>query len=90
MAAEMSCRLGWIDRALVDRTVKLFERAGTPVAPPRGMTAATFRDLMAVDKKVQDGKLRLVLLKGELGGCVVTGDFDPRVLDETLEFFCGK
>lgn len=88
MAAEMSCRLGWIDRELVERTTRLFERAGTPVAPPPGMTAAKFRELMAVDKKVKDGKLRLVLLKGELGGCVVTGDFDPKVLDETLEFFC--
>lgn len=90
MAAEMSCRLGWIDRSLVERTTRLFERAGTPVAPPPGMTADAFRELMAVDKKVKDGKLRLVLLKGELGGCVVTGDFDPKVLDETLEFFCKK
>jgi 3-dehydroquinate synthase len=52
------------------------------------MTIQAFKDLMSVDKKVQAGKLRLVLLKGPLGGCVVTGDFDPAKLDETLQAFC--
>lgn len=90
MAADMSARLGWIDQKLVERTRALLERAKLPIVPPSGMTASVFRELMAVDKKVADGKLRLVLLKGELGGCVVTGDFDPAKLDETLEAFCGK
>jgi 3-dehydroquinate synthase len=36
-----------------------------------------------VDKKVQDGRLRLVLLEA-LGAAVVTADFDPAVLDATL------
>ena len=36
-----------------------------------------------VDKKVLDGRLRLVLLKG-LGGAVVTSDFPCEVLDATL------
>jgi 3-dehydroquinate synthase len=38
---------------------------------------------MAVDKKVQDGRLRLVLLQG-IGASLVTGDFDLAKLDETL------
>jgi 3-dehydroquinate synthetase len=46
-----------------------------------------FLDTMAVDKKVANGKLRLILLKGELGGCVFTGDFDRPKLDETLDAF---
>jgi hypothetical protein len=33
---------------------------------------------------VQAEKLRLLLMKGPLGGCVVTGDFDAAKLDETL------
>ena len=45
---------------------------------------------MAVDKKVKDGKLRLILLKGDLGGCVVTGDFDDAKLQATLDHFCGQ
>ena len=39
---------------------------------------------MAVDKKVLDGHLRLVLLRG-IGQAVVTGDFDPDSLRATLE-----
>ena len=36
MAADMSCRMGWVDRKLVDRSVKLMERAGLPVELPKG------------------------------------------------------
>jgi 3-dehydroquinate synthase len=38
---------------------------------------------MAVDKKVEAGKLRLVLLKS-IGEAVVTRDFDPGLLEQTL------
>lgn len=41
-----------------------------------------------VDKKVADGLLRLILLKGPLGNCVFTGDYDRKALDETLHAFC--
>jgi len=37
-----------------------------------------------VDKKVEAGKLRLVLPKG-LGHAVITQDFPPALLNETLE-----
>lgn len=43
---------------------------------------------MAVDKKAENGKLRLILLTGPLGNCVVTGDFSGAALDETLSVFC--
>lgn len=79
---------GWIDPSILQRTRALLERCKLPVAPPASMTIQAFKDLMSVDKKVQAGKLRLVLLKGPLGGCVVTGDFDPAKLDETLQAFC--
>lgn len=36
MAADMSCRMGWVDRALVDRTVKLMQQARLPVELPKG------------------------------------------------------
>ena len=55
----------------------------------QGMTAEQFLDTMAVDKKVQDGRLRLILLRGPLGSCVITGDFDPTKLHETLAHFCN-
>jgi 3-dehydroquinate synthase len=52
------------------------------------MTPDQFMDLMALDKKVQNGQLRLVLLR-QLGEAVVTADYDAVVLRQTLEAFCG-
>jgi len=89
MAADMSYRLGWIDRSILDRTRALLQRARLPVTVPPEMTVDMFKSLMAVDKKVSAGKLRLILLKGPLGSCVVTGDFDAEKLDETLQHFCS-
>ena len=59
------------------------------LAPAKqGMTVSDFTELMAVDKKVASGKLRLILLKGPLGSCIFTADFDPAALQDTLEHFC--
>jgi 3-dehydroquinate synthase len=90
MAADMSRRLGWIDEALDNRIRALIEKAKLPVAPPAGMTVDQFKSFMAVDKKVQDGKLRLILLKGALGNCVITGEFEVQALEDTLAAFCSK
>lgn len=81
---------GWIEPELLQRTRALLQAANLPVTVPAGMTRAQFRELMAVDKKVLAGKLRLVLLRGPLGGCVVTGDFDAAKLEETLAEFCPE
>lgn len=42
---------------------------------------------MALDKKVMDGRLRLVLLKA-IGEAVVTDQFDMQVLTRLLEKMC--
>jgi 3-dehydroquinate synthase len=90
MAADLSARLGWIEPGLAERAVTLLrDGCRLPVEVPPSMTPARFKDLMAVDKKVKDGVVRLVLLKGALGGCVVTGDYDAAALDATLARFCG-
>ena len=52
------------------------------------MTSDKFKELMAVDKKVLDGALRLILLKGPLGNCTFTADFDAQALEQTLQAFC--
>ncbi len=41
---------------------------------------------MAVDKKVLDGSLRLVLLEG-IGSSLVTDTFDQEILLETLSLY---
>ncbi len=89
MAARMSERMGWIDEGLRERIYDILEKANLPVRLPKDspMTVETFQRLMSLDKKVADGKLRMILLKGELGNCVFTGDFDVDALQATIEEF---
>ncbi|KAL0394164.1 UNVERIFIED_CONTAM: 3-dehydroquinate synthase, chloroplastic [Sesamum latifolium] len=90
MAAEMSYRLGWIDHSIVKRLKNVLQRAKLPVTPPPTMTVEMFKSDMAVDKKVADGMLRLVLLKGSLGSCVFTGNFEQKALHQTLLAFTNS
>ena len=84
MAADLSQRLGWLKPREMTRIETLMQRARLPCLAPRELSPARFRELMAVDKKVLDGKLRLVLLK-EIGRALVTSDFAPDSLDQTLK-----
>lgn len=84
LAAELSARQGWLGAADVDRIRRLLERARLPITVPPQMDPERFLELMAVDKKVLDGGLRLVLLQA-IGTAVVTDDFDPRRLRATLD-----
>ena len=84
LAADLSARLGWLSGEQVGRILALLERAHLPLAPPPDLTADDFLSLMAVDKKVQDGRLRLILLRG-LGQGIIADDVDPIRLRETLE-----
>jgi 3-dehydroquinate synthase len=84
MAADLSARHGWINRADVERATALIRSAGLPVAPPPEMSKQQFLDLMAVDKKAVDGGLRLVLLKA-IGAAIVTADYRAELLGETLD-----
>ncbi|MBB1518161.1 3-dehydroquinate synthase [Aquipseudomonas guryensis] len=83
MALEMSTRLGWISSDERDRALRLLIKAGLPVVPPAEMTPEHFLEHMAVDKKVLDGRLRLVLLR-RMGDATVTDEFPREVLDATL------
>ena len=83
MAADLSQRLGWIGAQDVARTRSLFERAGLPtVAPDLG--AEKYLEWMGLDKKVEGGKIRFVLLK-EIGRAVVYGEVPGELLRQTLQ-----
>ncbi|HPF57208.1 MAG TPA: 3-dehydroquinate synthase [Candidatus Competibacteraceae bacterium] len=84
MAADLSARIGWLDQAQVDRVRQLLARARLPLQPPLTLTPDDFLRLMAVDKKVKDGRLRLILLR-DLGQAVIASDTDPHFLRETLK-----
>ncbi len=84
MAADLSARLGWLDQADVERLEELLRRANLPVFGPKALSAERMLALMAVDKKVVEGQIRLVLLKS-LGEAVVTESFSTAQLLDTLE-----
>ncbi|MBD3651396.1 MAG: 3-dehydroquinate synthase [Alcanivorax sp.] len=89
MAARMSLELGWLKQADLDRVSDSLAAWKLPVTAPEGMARADFSELMALDKKVQNGRLRLVLLN-QIGDALVTGEYDPNALTRTLEAFCER
>ena len=70
MAAELSFRLGWLDADDLERIEDLFRRAGLPTVGPE-MGTTTYLELMQHDKKVQNGKMNLILLE-RIGRAVST------------------
>ncbi len=86
MAADLSVRLGWMPAEDVSRIRDVFIAAGLPVQSPEEMDCERFLSLMSVDKKVQDGVIRLVLLKG-IGKAVISDDYDVEKLHATLKAF---
>lgn len=83
VAARLSAELGWLDGAEVDTLVGLLAEADLPIAPPAAMDAEQFMTLMARDKKVVDGQLRLVLLRA-IGDAVVTAEASPTQIEKAL------
>ncbi|MEW6313124.1 MAG: 3-dehydroquinate synthase [Pseudomonadota bacterium] len=82
LAADMSRRMGLITDTDVARIKELFQRARLPVVAP-DLGAARYLELMGLDKKVEGGKLRLVLLKA-IGEAFVSADAPAELLAATL------
>jgi 3-dehydroquinate synthase len=67
MAAELSCRLGLVDKPFVQRLKSLIARAGLPVRGPQlaaDDNAGRYLALMRLDKKSEAGEIRFVLIDG--------------------------
>jgi 3-dehydroquinate synthase len=79
----MAARLSGGDRVVGERIEALLERAGLPTRPP-AIAAHDLLTAMGMDKKVQQKKLRFVLLR-QLGEAFVTTDYDVARLDAVLE-----
>jgi 3-dehydroquinate synthase len=63
LAADLSLRLGFIEAADVERVRACVRALELPVTIP-GLRAENLLDLMRVDKKVDAGKVRFVVLRG--------------------------
>ena len=86
MAARFSVDLGLMPESDAQRTVDLVGRARLPVEPPSAsdIDSTRFLQLMSVDKKVQDGQLRLVLMQG-IGKAFIASDFSLEALAQSLD-----
>jgi shikimate kinase/3-dehydroquinate synthase len=62
MAADLSCRLGYIDAAARERVRALVLAAGLPVIAP-DLGHARWLELMEVDKKNEGGAIKFILLR---------------------------
>lgn len=82
MAADMSCRLGWLSPDAAKKVKQAVASLGLPVCPP-DLPVDDMLQAMGMDKKVVDGRLRLVLARG-IGEVVVADEFDHDALRETL------
>jgi 3-dehydroquinate synthase len=83
MASDLSMRLGLLDPTEGRRIKALIDAFGLPVAPPGNITSAAMRDAMGMDKKVLDGRLRLILARS-LGEALISDQFQQSALEATL------
>ena len=88
MAADLSRREGFISVTDVELLVDLLTRANLPVTPPAGLSPEEFMRLMAVDKKVVNGQLRLVLLES-IGRATISDTFHQQNLRDCLTHYCS-
>jgi 3-dehydroquinate synthase len=87
MAAELSRRLGWLDDAAVARIRRIHEVAGLALRGP-ALGVDRYLELMSHDKKVEAGKLRLVLLK-RIGEAIVYGEAQVADIAASIETCCA-
>ena len=90
MAAHLSQRRGLVDKAFVERLVKLIARAGLPVKGPKLSdtdNAGRYLELMQVDKKSEAGEIRFVLIDGP--GKAKVGTAPDAMVREVIDSCCA-
>lgn len=82
MAADLSHLMGWISSEDLARVKQIIQNANLPIACPT-IPLNEFLAYMSHDKKVLDGKIRLILMK-QLGQAVITDDFDVDEMKQAI------
>jgi 3-dehydroquinate synthase len=88
LALQLSVRRGWVPDTELADLKGLLQGLHLPVEPPGGMAPGTFLELMQRDKKVVDGRLRLVLLRA-IGEARTVDDVAREELVSLLEEAVG-
>lgn len=83
MACSMSARAGWMTAQELQRVNALLQRVGLRTEAQGDVAPGAARAVMAQDKKVKAGQLRLVLMRG-IGAAFVTADYPSDALEATL------
>ena len=83
MAARVSRRMGLLDATAVARIRALLVRAGLPVTAP-ALGRDRYLELMGLDKKVEGGRVRFILLKA-IGDAFLTAEISPDALAAVLD-----
>jgi 3-dehydroquinate synthase len=82
-AAQIGARMGVTPSRVLERQRRLIERAGLPLRPPKGLTAARVREALSLDKKIVSGAQRWVLLE-DIGRAVVRDDVPAELVEAVL------
>ena len=103
MATELSYKLNYITNELYNKIIFLIKKSDLPInlmnkyisndnysLKIKQLTTNKFIDLMSMDKKVSNGKLSLILLKDLLGNCIITNEFDMKILEEVIDKYMIK
>lgn len=86
LAARYSELAGWLSASDVSELSNLLLALGLPIRLPNGLQCNQLLGAMALDKKVQQGQLRLVLLKS-IGDARLVTDVDDAQVERVLREF---
>ena len=87
MAAAMSRECGLLAASDVVRVEGLIARAGLPTRI-EAVSPESALEHMRIDKKVQSGRIRLILLR-KIGDSFITAEYSEAALDRTLREYFG-
>lgn len=88
LAADLSRRMGYLTDWDVTRVLAILQAANLPIQAPKDITTDNFIELMAVDKKNIDGKIRVILLE-TIGKASLPVNIEVSKLKETLNYYAG-
>jgi 3-dehydroquinate synthase len=88
LAADLSRRMGYLTDWDVTRVLAILQAANLPIQAPKDITTDNFIELMAVDKKNIDGKIRVILLE-TIGKASLPVNIEVSKLKETLNHYAG-